>query len=102
MKELETILEMHTRLTIIINELIPLGEVIPHNKIVRNILSMLPSSWDNKVNVIIEARNLNTTTFDDLIGYLETYELKLNRDRLDQQATEPHMTKNPVLKTTHK
>lgn len=53
-------------------------------------------------HAITKASNLNTMTIDDLIGNLKTYELKLNQDRLDYQAAEPHKTKNLVLKSTQK
>ncbi|XP_009787967.1 uncharacterized protein [Nicotiana sylvestris] len=44
MKGDESIQDMHTRFTSIINELHSLGESIPRNKLVRKILSVLPSS----------------------------------------------------------
>nr|XP_009757540.1 PREDICTED: uncharacterized protein LOC104210350 [Nicotiana sylvestris] len=40
MKDDESIQDMHTRFTSIINELLSLGEVIPRNKLVRKILSV--------------------------------------------------------------
>ncbi|XP_075099291.1 uncharacterized protein LOC142176120 [Nicotiana tabacum] len=46
MKDDEFIQDMHTRCTFIINELHSLGEIIPRNKLVRKILSILPSSWE--------------------------------------------------------
>ncbi|XP_070008997.1 uncharacterized protein LOC142178928 [Nicotiana tabacum] len=58
MKEDEFIQDIHTRFTSIINELHSLGEVIPRNKLVRKILSVLPGSWESKVNVITEAKDL--------------------------------------------
>ncbi|XP_075107081.1 uncharacterized protein LOC142180060 [Nicotiana tabacum] len=47
-KDDESIQDMHTRFTSIINELHSLGEIIPRNKLVRKILSVLPSSWESK------------------------------------------------------
>ncbi|XP_075091845.1 uncharacterized protein LOC142171994 [Nicotiana tabacum] len=44
MKDDESIQDMHTRFTSIINELHSLGEIIPRNKLVRKILSVLPGS----------------------------------------------------------
>ncbi|XP_016432865.2 uncharacterized protein LOC107759436 [Nicotiana tabacum] len=44
MKDDEYIQDMHTRFTSIINELYSFGEIIPRNKLVRKILSILPSS----------------------------------------------------------
>ncbi|XP_070026656.1 uncharacterized protein [Nicotiana sylvestris] len=57
-KDYESIQDMHTRFTSIINELHSLGKIIPRNKLVRKILSVLPSSWESKVNVITEAKDL--------------------------------------------
>ncbi|XP_075097977.1 uncharacterized protein LOC142175290 [Nicotiana tabacum] len=48
MKNDESIQDMHTRFASIINELHSLGEIIPRNKLVRKILSVLPSSWESK------------------------------------------------------
>ncbi|XP_019254967.1 PREDICTED: uncharacterized protein LOC109233535 [Nicotiana attenuata] len=56
MKEDESIQEMHTCFTSIINELHSLGEIIPTNKLVRKILSVLPGSLESKVNAITEAK----------------------------------------------
>nr|XP_009773902.1 PREDICTED: uncharacterized protein LOC104224043 [Nicotiana sylvestris] len=44
MKDDESIQHMHTRFTSIINKFHSLGEIIPRNKLVRKILSVLPSS----------------------------------------------------------
>ncbi|XP_075080134.1 uncharacterized protein LOC142165491 [Nicotiana tabacum] len=68
MKEDEYIQYMHTRFTSIINELHSLGEVIPRNKLVQKILSVLPSSWESKVNAITKAKDLQKLTIDELIG----------------------------------
>nr|XP_016465772.1 PREDICTED: uncharacterized protein LOC107788599 [Nicotiana tabacum] len=48
MKDDESIQDMHTRFTSIINELHSLGEIIPRNKPIRKILSVLPSSRKSK------------------------------------------------------
>ncbi|XP_070017357.1 intracellular protein transport protein USO1-like [Nicotiana sylvestris] len=67
MKDDESIQDMHTRFTSIINELHLLGDVIPRNKLVRKILSVLPGFWESKVNAITEAKDLQTLTMDELI-----------------------------------
>ncbi|XP_075098896.1 uncharacterized protein LOC142175798 [Nicotiana tabacum] len=85
MKDDESIQDMHTRFTSIINELHSLGEIIPRNKFVRNILSVLPSSWENKVNAITEAKDLQKLTMDELVGNLKTYEMK----KKDNERREP-------------
>ncbi|XP_075095073.1 uncharacterized protein LOC142173391 [Nicotiana tabacum] len=58
MKEDESIQEMRTLFTSIINELHSLGEIIPTNKLVRKILSVLPGSWESKFNAITKAKDL--------------------------------------------
>ncbi|XP_075095130.1 uncharacterized protein LOC142173439 [Nicotiana tabacum] len=73
MKDDASIQDMHTRFTSIINELHYLGEIIPRNKLVRKILSVLPGSWESKVNAITEAKDLQKLTIDKLIGNLKTY-----------------------------
>ncbi|XP_070014466.1 uncharacterized protein [Nicotiana sylvestris] len=80
MKDDESIQDMHTRFTSIINELHSLGDVIPRNKLVRKILSVLPGSCEKKVNAITEAKDLQTLTMDELIGNLKTYEMKRKKD----------------------
>ncbi|XP_070022985.1 uncharacterized protein [Nicotiana sylvestris] len=49
MKYDESIQNMHTKFTTIINELHSLGDVIPRNKLVRKILNVLPGSWESKM-----------------------------------------------------
>nr|XP_009796389.1 PREDICTED: uncharacterized protein LOC104242974 [Nicotiana sylvestris] len=58
MKDDESIQDMYTSFTSITNELHSLGESIPRNKLVRKILIVLPSSWESKVNAIMEANDL--------------------------------------------
>lgn len=52
MMEGETIQEMHTRFTSIINELHYLEEVIPFYKQVRKILGVLPKYWKVKLMLL--------------------------------------------------
>ncbi|XP_009625595.2 uncharacterized protein [Nicotiana tomentosiformis] len=95
MKDDESIQDMHTRFTSIINELNSLGEIIPRNKIVRKVLSILPTSWESKVNAIIEAKDLQTLTMDELVGNLKTYEMKRKED---SERRESKKEKKLVLK----
>ncbi|XP_070038599.1 uncharacterized protein [Nicotiana tomentosiformis] len=100
MKDDELIQDMHTHFTFIINELYSLGETIPRNKLVRKILSVLPSSWESKVNAITEAKDLQTLTVDELVGNLKTYEMKKKKKK-DNERREPKREKNLVLKTNN-
>ncbi|XP_016495984.1 uncharacterized protein LOC107814992 [Nicotiana tabacum] len=72
MKDDESIQDMHTRFTSIINDLHSLGEIIPGNKLVRKILSVLPGSWESK------------------------------KKKKDNEMREPKREKNMVLKTYNK
>ncbi|XP_075097858.1 uncharacterized protein LOC142175177 [Nicotiana tabacum] len=76
MRDDESIQDMDTRFTSIINGLHSLGETIPRNKLVSKILSFLPSSWESKVNAISESKDLQELTIEELIGNLKTYDLK--------------------------
>ncbi|XP_075080559.1 uncharacterized protein LOC142166047 [Nicotiana tabacum] len=96
MKDDESIQDMHTRFTSIINELHSLGEIIPRNKLVRKILNVLPGSWESKVNAITEAKDLQNLTIDELIRNLKTCEMKKKKDH---ERRDPKKEKNMVLKT---
>ncbi|XP_070036060.1 nuclear matrix constituent protein 1-like [Nicotiana tomentosiformis] len=54
------------------------------------------SSVESKVNAIIEAKNLQKLTIDELIGNLKTYEIKKKKDN---ERREPKRERNLVLKT---
>ncbi|KAL3340303.1 hypothetical protein AABB24_028772 [Solanum stoloniferum] len=60
MKDGETIQEMHSRFTSIINEMNSLGESLPSGKAVRKFFSVLPNSWESKVEAITEACDLDS------------------------------------------
>ncbi|XP_070041545.1 uncharacterized protein [Nicotiana tomentosiformis] len=95
MKGDESIKDMHTRFTYIINEIHSLREIILRNKLVRKILSILLGSWESKVNAITEAKDLQKLTIDELIGNLKTYEMKKKNDH---ERRESKKEKNLVLK----
>nr|XP_010322045.1 uncharacterized protein LOC101268110 [Solanum lycopersicum] len=81
MAEGETIQDMHTRFTSIVNEMYSLGEIVSNEKTVRKLLSVLPETYESKVEAITEARDLDSLGMDELIGNLITYELKKNQDK---------------------
>ncbi|XP_070026166.1 uncharacterized protein [Nicotiana sylvestris] len=95
MKEDTSIRDMHTRFTSIVNEFHTLGEIIPRNKLVRKILSVLPGSWESKANAIMEAKNLQMLTINEHIGNLKTYEMKKKKD---YERRESKKEKSLVLK----
>nr|XP_009782876.1 PREDICTED: uncharacterized protein LOC104231560 [Nicotiana sylvestris] len=95
MKYDDSIQEMNTRFTSIINELHSIGETIPRNEPIRKILSVLPNSWESKVNVITEAKDWQELTIDELVGNLKIYEMKKKKDG-ERRGTK--RKKNLVLK----
>ena len=79
MKHNESISEMYAKLTLITNGLKSLGKNYSEYELVRKIFRSLTSVWHTKAIVIEESRNLSSTTIDELIGSLMTYELNLKR-----------------------
>jgi len=78
MSNKETVMDMYTQFTHITNKLKSLGKSFTIEELVRKILWILPQSWESKVNAIQEAKNMNEISLDELIGNLQTYELRRN------------------------
>ena len=77
MKNDESISEMFTRFTNIINGLKSLGKPYTNPKNVRKILRSLPKNWEAKVTAIQEAKDLKVLSLDELMGSLMTHELTM-------------------------
>ncbi|KAL6329165.1 hypothetical protein AAG906_011620 [Vitis piasezkii] len=99
MKDNETIVEMITRFTDIVNGLEALGKPYKESKKVMKILRSLPSKWHTKVTTIQEAKDLTKLPLEELIGSLMTYEINLEKK---QQEGEDKKKKNIALKATTK
>ena len=76
MSDKETIMDMYTHFIYITNELKSLGKSFTTEELIRKILRFLPQSWETKVIAIQEAKKMNKITLDELIGNLQTYELR--------------------------
>jgi len=76
MSDKETVMDMYIHFTYITNELKSLGKSFTTEELVRNILQFLPQSWEMKVTTIQEAKKMNEISLDELIGSLQTYELR--------------------------
>jgi len=72
----ETIMEMYTHFTHLTNELKSLGKSFTTEKLVRKILRFLHRLWEAKVTAIQEAKDMNKISLDELIGNLQTSELR--------------------------
>ncbi|RVW73015.1 hypothetical protein CK203_057446 [Vitis vinifera] len=99
MKDNETIVEMITRFTNIVNGLEVLGKTYKESKKVMKILRSLPSKWHTKVTTIQEAKDLTKLPLEELIGPLMTYEINLEKK---QQEGEDKKKKSITLKATTK
>ncbi|RVW13529.1 hypothetical protein CK203_101461 [Vitis vinifera] len=99
MKDNETIVEMITRFTDIVNGLEALGKTYKESEKVMKILRSLPSKWHTKVTAIQEAKDLTKLPLEELIGSLMTYEINLAKK---QQEGEDKKKKSIALKATTK
>jgi len=91
----ESVKEMFTRFTEIINNLNSLGRTFTNEEKVRKILRCLPKSkWGPKVTAIEEAQDLTLLTLDDLLGKLITHEMSLN----EEDGELPSTSRNLALK----
>ncbi|XP_070049674.1 uncharacterized protein [Nicotiana tomentosiformis] len=77
MKKGETIQEIYTRFTTLTNGLKSLGKIIPEEERVEKILTIvLAITWESKIPIIHESKNIATLPLDDLIGNHTAYELR--------------------------
>lgn len=72
----ESIQDMHTQFTYIVNKLKCLMENIMIYKLVKKILIIKPYLWKSKVNSISKAKYIQKMMMDEVIGNLKIYELK--------------------------
>ncbi|XP_070042959.1 uncharacterized protein [Nicotiana tomentosiformis] len=94
MKESEPIQDMMIRFTIITNKLKLLRKVITSEELVSKVQRILPTSWESKVNVIQEAKELDKISLDELVGNLKTHEMR----KIELRKEEPKKDKALVLK----
>ena len=88
MKHDESITQMYTRFTDIINDLSSLGKEYSMSEKVRKILRSLPKQWEAKVTAIQEAKNLSTLPLDELVGSLMTHEMTMKQNSDDSVKTD--------------
>ncbi|KAL6326346.1 hypothetical protein AAG906_007851 [Vitis piasezkii] len=99
MKDNETIIEMITMFTDIVNGLEALRNTYKKLEKVVKILRLLPSKWNAKVISIQEAKDMTKIPLEDLIGSLMTHEINLTKK---QQEREDKKKKSVTLKATTK
>ena len=85
MKPNESIVEMFTRFTNVVNGFEGLGNRVSEGDKVSKILRCLPTKWNSKTEAIEEAKNLKELPLEELINSLMTYELKIARQGKEMQ-----------------
>ena len=85
MKPNESIVEMFTRFTDVVNGLKGLGKRVSEQDKVSKILRCLPPKWNSKTEDIEEVKNLKELPLEELIGYLMTCEMKIARQEKEMQ-----------------
>ena len=85
MKPNESIVEMFTRFTDVVNGLEGLGKRVSEQDKVSKILRCLPPKWNSKTEAIEEAKNMKELPLEELIGSLMTYEMKIATQEKEMQ-----------------
>jgi hypothetical protein len=81
MKEDETIGKYFLRVEEMVNAMKALGETIGEPSLVHKILRSLPDRFNLKVSAIEELNDLKTLSFDQLLGTLTAYEMRIVTDK---------------------
>jgi hypothetical protein len=81
MKEDETIGKYFLRVEELVNAMKALGEKIEEASLVQKILRSLPDRFNPKVSAIEELNDLKSLAFDQLLGTLTAYEMRIGKDK---------------------
>jgi hypothetical protein len=81
MKEDETIGKYFLRVEEMVNAMKALGEKIEEPSLVQKILRSLPDRFNPKISAIEEFNDLKTFEFDQLLGTLTAYEMRIVKDK---------------------
>jgi hypothetical protein len=81
MKEDETIGKYFLRVEELVNEMKALGEKIEERSLVQKILRSLPDRFNTKVSTIEELSDLKALEFDQILGMLTAYEMRIIKDK---------------------
>lgn len=81
MRDDESIDDFHTRLIIVTSECESLGDPFEEHRVVKKFLRSLPKSFQSKQTAIEEVQDLHTYSLDELLGNLQTFEMKIKPDR---------------------
>ena len=92
----ESIAEVQKIFTHIVNYLMSLGKIFDKEELNIKILKCLYRSWQPKVTIIFESKDLTSLTTTSLFGKLREHELEMNR--LNVQESEDKHVRNIALK----
>jgi hypothetical protein len=81
MKEDETVGKYFLRIEEMVNAMKELGEKIEEPSLIQKILRSLPDRFNLKVSAIEELNDLKTLEFDQLLGTLTAYEMRIVKDK---------------------
>ncbi|XP_057998226.1 uncharacterized protein LOC131177272 [Hevea brasiliensis] len=81
MKPEETISEMSTRFTDLVNVLKALEKEFTEEELGKKVLRSLPKSWEIKVTVIFDTKDFLKFTYDELIGSLIAHKMFYNKSK---------------------
>jgi hypothetical protein len=81
MNEDENISKFFLKVDEMVNAMRGLGETIDDSHLVQKILRSLPERFNPKVSTIEEMSELKTLSFDQLLGTLTAYEMRINTDQ---------------------
>ncbi|GAV89529.1 UBN2 domain-containing protein, partial [Cephalotus follicularis] len=86
----ESVSDMFTRFTTIINSLKNLGKSYSYQELVRKILRCLLKSWTPKVTAIEEAKDLSTLPLEQLLSSSMTHETTMkNHEHVETKNKKP-------------
>ena len=88
MKPNESIVEMFTSFTDIVNGLEDLGNRVSEEDKVSKIIRCLPPKWNSKREAIEKVKNLKELPLEEHIASLMTYEMKIARQEKEMQEEE--------------
>ena len=71
--------EFYAKLKDIVNLAFNLEEAIPKPKIIRKVLRSLPERFHVKITAIEESKDIEKIPLTELVGNLQTYELRFSR-----------------------
>jgi hypothetical protein len=81
MKEDETVGKYFLTFEELVNAMKALGQKIEEPSLVQKILRSLPDRFNSKVSSIKEFNDLKTLEFDQLLGKLTAYEMRIVKDK---------------------